>query len=438
MSVGLGQAGGVTMCCRGNGTYAFGYAALACMGCTASSSFATTVMGYQAGCRFLHNVCYSVILGAGSWSSGSGRQCCFNNNVSIGYAIGNNATACISYGNLNVLIGNYVGRTQKSYNFETAIGYKAGCCFCSNWGRVAVGHEANACGRANTGNVSIGKSAGCCGWWTYSATNVGYQAQARGGYACYSVSVGGGAQCSSYVARYSTAIGDCALWCNYYGYYNTAIGRQAGKCVGSYGWSQGCGMTFVGFCAGVCANSSSYPIRSGYNGTYIGNCTRSGQSNSCTPYYETVIGHNTVGNGNYSVTVGGSYTTQTCFCGGTINKGSGSFRIVHPNPEKKNKWLFHSFVESPTAGDNIYRWSVNVSGGSCVMELPDYYNDLNENSMAWVKPVDHFGSAYAEVDEGQKNLLICSDKDGCYNILLIGTRCDMRAKEGWLGIEREK
>jgi hypothetical protein len=72
------------------------------------------------------------------------------------------------------------------------------------------------------------------------------------------------------------------------------------------------------------------------------------------------------------------------------------------------------------------------------MELPDYYNDLNENSMAWVKPVDHFGSAYAEVDEGQKNLLICSDKDGCYNVLLIGTRCDMRAKEGWLGTEREK
>jgi hypothetical protein len=57
--------------------------------------------------------------------------------------------------------------------------------------------------------------------------------------------------------------------------------------------------------------------------------------------------------------------------------------------------------------------------------------------MAWVKPVDHFGSAYAEVDEKQDNLIICSNKDGCYNVILIGTRCDDHGAESWTGTERD-
>jgi len=320
---------------------------------------------------------------------------------------------------------------------DTNIGACAGFCQCTNWGRVTIGHKANFCGRGNTGNTSIGAFAGCCGWWTYYATNVGYMAQGRGGYACYSVSVGYRAMCSSYVARFSTAIGRCAGWCNYYGYYNTFIGAYAGMCTGSYGWNSGCGNVVVGWCAGKCANVN-YPLRSACNNVYIGASVRSGAGSNCSPRCEWVIGTNAVGNGTATMTFGNSSINCTCMCGGAVNKGSGSFRIVHPNPKKKNKWLYHSFVESPNAGDNVYRWSVNVSDGCCVMKLPDYYNDLNENSMAWVKPVDHFGSAYAEVDEGQKNLHICSNQDGCYNILLIGSRCDKHGKESWRGTEREK
>jgi hypothetical protein len=57
--------------------------------------------------------------------------------------------------------------------------------------------------------------------------------------------------------------------------------------------------------------------------------------------------------------------------------------------------------------------------------------------MAWVKPVDHFGSAYAEVDKEQDNLTICSNKDGCYNVILIGTRCDEQGAKSWTGTERD-
>ena len=53
--------------------------------------------------------------------------------------------------------------------------------------------------------------------------------------------------------------------------------------------------------------------------------------------------------------------------------------------------------------------------------------------MAWVKPLDHFGRAYAEVDENQENLNICSNKDGEYNVLLIATRKDKDATQHWKG-----
>jgi hypothetical protein len=34
-------------------------------------------------------------------------------------------------------------------------------------------------------------------------------------------------------------------------------------------------------------------------------------------------------------------------------------------------------------------------------------------------------------------LIICSNKDGRYNVILIGTRCDQCATEGWKGTERD-
>ena len=49
--------------------------------------------------------------------------------------------------------------------------------------------------------------------------------------------------------------------------------------------------------------------------------------------------------------------------GGSLSKGSGSFKIRHPLPEKnKTHWLVHSFVEGPQA-DNLYRGRVTLKNG---------------------------------------------------------------------------
>jgi hypothetical protein len=54
---------------------------------------------------------------------------------------------------------------------------------------------------------------------------------------------------------------------------------------------------------------------------------------------------------------------------GAISKGSGSFKIDHPLPAKKDTHhLVHSFVEAPQA-DNIYRGSVNLVDGVATVNI---------------------------------------------------------------------
>jgi len=63
---------------------------------------------------------------------------------------------------------------------------------------------------------------------------------------------------------------------------------------------------------------------------------------------------------------------------GTISKGGGSFKIDHPlDPE--NKYLYHSFVESPDM-KNIYDGNiVTDDNGEAVVEMPEYFEALNSD-----------------------------------------------------------
>jgi hypothetical protein len=140
----------------------------------------------------------------------------------------------------------------------------------------------------------------------------------------------------------------------------------------------------------------------------------------------------------YSFIVGTALTTSannTTYLN-ALSKTSGTFRINHPDPSKTAcKYLQHSFVESPTRGDNIYRYSVTTCNCTATVTLPDYYKFLNENDQVWVNPVNHFGSAYGTIDSCQTCISITSNCDGQYNVLVIGTRKDIDAVNGWLGIE---
>lgn len=63
---------------------------------------------------------------------------------------------------------------------------------------------------------------------------------------------------------------------------------------------------------------------------------------------------------------------------GNLSKGGGSFKIDHPlDPE--NKYLYHSFVESPDM-KNIYDGTVSTDqNGEATVELPDWFEALNKD-----------------------------------------------------------
>jgi hypothetical protein len=63
---------------------------------------------------------------------------------------------------------------------------------------------------------------------------------------------------------------------------------------------------------------------------------------------------------------------------GTISKGGGTFRIDHPL-DPANKYLLHSFVESPDML-NVYSGTVTTDGdGHATVELPRYFAALNRD-----------------------------------------------------------
>lgn len=86
---------------------------------------------------------------------------------------------------------------------------------------------------------------------------------------------------------------------------------------------------------------------------------------------------------------------------GFVSKTGGSFKIDHPlDPE--NKFLYHSFVESPDMM-NVYNGNVTLDEeGRAVVELPDYFQALNADYRYQLTPIGGPGP----------NLYIASEIEG--------------------------
>ena len=126
--------------------------------------------------------------------------------------------------------------------------------------------------------------------------------------------------------------------------------------------------------------------------------------------------------------LGAGYVQNNLQVIGTLTKGGGSFLIEHPDPVKAAEGykLRHCFVESPTRGDNLYRYQIITTQNnlSTTVILPDYWQYLNENPQVWISPVDCFGVAYGSVNETLTEINITTNMPGTYNVLLMGTRKD--------------
>jgi len=157
---------------------------------------------------------------------------------------------------------------------------------------------------------------------------------------------------------------------------------------------------------------------------------------------------------NYSIGIGGqSLNAHDGVLGNSQNnwkvpgsftvEGTKNFEIPHPKPEKKaTHRIRHSSVESPTAGDTLYRYEVEASEAEdkITIDLPDYFIHLNKDVQIFVTPQGHFGNGYGELNINEERLEIHCELEGKYNVLVIGTRNDdHQSILDWdiKGVERE-
>jgi hypothetical protein len=95
-----------------------------------------------------------------------------------------------------------------------------------------------------------------------------------------------------------------------------------------------------------------------------------------------VYGQTADGYGIYGSNAGGSgyagYFNGRVHVAGTLSKSGGSFKIDHPQ-DPKNKFLSHSFVESPERM-NVYNGIVALDGdGKATVSLPSWFQALNKD-----------------------------------------------------------
>jgi hypothetical protein len=100
-----------------------------------------------------------------------------------------------------------------------------------------------------------------------------------------------------------------------------------------------------------------------------------------------IVANATGGTTNYS-----GYFFGDVYVGGSLSKASGTFKIDHPQ-DPENKYLYHSFVESPEMM-NIYNGNITTDGsGVAVVTLPDYFQALNQDFRYQLTVIGTFAQA---------------------------------------------
>jgi hypothetical protein len=176
-----------------------------------------------------------------------------------------------------------------------------------------------------------------------------------------------------------------------YGVYGTASGSGSGASLGVYGSATG----------------------SGYNYGVFG--TASGGMTNYAGYFS----------GNVSVT-------------GTLSKGGGSFKIDHPL-DPANKYLYHSFVESPEMM-NVYNGNVELdAAGEAVVVLPEWFEALNRDYRYQLTCIGGFAPVYIAQEITGNQFKIAGGRPGLkVSWQVTGVRQDAFANANRIPVEEDK
>jgi len=209
----------------------------------------------------------------------------------------------------------------------------------------------------------------------------------------------------------------------------TATGSADG--VGVYGESvpadyYGIGGRFVGGYRG-CQGQVNATGSGSYYGVY-GYVSGGTGTNSAVYGYATGSGTNYAGYFSGNVNVSGS-----------LAKGGGSFKIDHPlDPE--NKYLYHSFVESPDMM-NVYNGNVLLdSAGEAWVTMPEWFDALNRDFRYQLTPIGAPGPNLYIAEKMQDNRFKIAGGTAGMEVswLVTGVRQDRWAEANRIPVEERK
>lgn len=123
---------------------------------------------------------------------------------------------------------------------------------------------------------------------------------------------------------------------------------------------------------------------------------------------------------------------------GILSKGLGSFRIDHPQ-DPRNKYLSHSFVESPDM-KNIYDGIATLDElGEATVALPGYFGALNENFRYQLTPIGGAANVFIKSEILDGRFSIGGGRAGMrVSWQVTGSRKDALAKASPIIVEELK
>jgi hypothetical protein len=123
---------------------------------------------------------------------------------------------------------------------------------------------------------------------------------------------------------------------------------------------------------------------------------------------------------------------------GNLTKASGTFKIDHPL-DPMNKYLYHSFVESPQRM-NVYNGNIVLdNNGEAVIELPEYFEALNKDFRYQLTCIGGFAQVYiAEKINGTQFKIAGGNPNLEISWQVTGVRKDAYARSHPLVVEQDK
>jgi hypothetical protein len=135
---------------------------------------------------------------------------------------------------------------------------------------------------------------------------------------------------------------------------------------------------------------------------------------------------------------GDGYFSGDLDVGGELSKASGTFKIDHPL-DPANKYLYHSFVESPDMM-NIYNGNITTdTDGLATVPLPEWFEALNRDFRYQLTVMGQFAQAIVAQEVANHQFRIKTDKPNVkVSWQVTGVRQDAYANAHRVQVEVEK